>query len=370
MIRVNEPLLTPEDIEAVTNVLGQGFLSGESPPIRAFEDALADLFRRRHAIAVSSGTAALDIMWALSEVAPGDEIIVPSFAIASTIFQAVRQGATLVFVDCDPITWNSSAEYIEPAITSKTKAILAVHTYGLPVDVLTVNKLVAGKNIAVYEDAAEAHGLQVSGLLAGSLSDIAALSFYANKNISSGEGGALLTDSDDLASRARSLRNLSFSKEARFVHHELGWNYRMSAMQAALGLSQLKRLDEVINRRREIADWYHDNLQAEPKIQLPPAQTTSGLNDFWVVGLTLAEELSLSRSEVTAALATYGIETRPFFHPLHLQPFLRKHPTRLTGALENSTRLGSRGFYLPNSLAITKTQVDEICARLTKVLNV
>lgn len=368
MIRVSEPVVTEADIRSVVEILERGFLSGESPPVATFETQVASASNRRFAVAVSSGSAALDVLWSTTGIRPGDEVVVPSFAIASTIFQIVRQGATPVFVDADRGTWNTTADQIEMALSPRTKAVLAVHTYGLPVDMPRVTEICASQNVLVYEDAAEAHGLLIGGQLAGSFGKASILSFYANKNVSSGEGGMLLTDDEATAAEARSLRNLSFSREQRFVHHRMGWNYRMSALQAALGTSQFTRLDETIAKRRLIGTWYRDRLEDLEELDLAPRETHLGLNDYWVFGVVLNENAELSRPQVVDRLLAEGIETRPFFYPLHLQPFLSDSPHIRSSNLKASEFIGARGFYLPNGLAISESTVDKICSTLRGVL--
>jgi len=368
MIRVSEPVVTDADIRSVVEVLEQGFLSGESPPVQAFEKQVASATNRRCAVAVSSGSAALDVLWSTTGIGPGDEVIVPSFSIASTIFQIVRAGATPVFVDVDRETWNTTPEQIRMAISPRTRAVLAVHTYGLPVDMPQVLELCSPQDIAVYEDAAEAHGLLIRGRLAGSFGKASILSFYANKNVSSGEGGMLLTDDEATAAEARSLRNLSFSREQRFIHHRMGWNYRMSALQAALGASQFGRLDETIAKRRLIGTWYRDRLEDLEELDLAPTETPLGLNDYWVFGIVLNESTEVSRQQVVDRLLTEGIETRPFFHPLHLQPFLSDSPHIRSSDLTTTEFIGTRGLYLPNGLAVSESTVDKICSTLRGVL--
>lgn len=368
MIRVSEPVVTDADIRSVVAVLEQGFLSGESPPVETFERQVASATNRRCAVAVSSGSAALDVLWSTTDIGPGDEVIVPSFAIASTIFQIVRAGATPVFVDVDRGTWNTTPEQVKMAISPRTKAVLAVHTYGLPVDMHQVLRFCSPQDIPVYEDAAEAHGLLIRGRLAGSFGKASILSFYANKNVSSGEGGMLLTDDEATANEARSLRNLSFSREERFVHHRMGWNYRMSALQAALGTSQFARLGETISKRRLIGKWYRDRLGDLEELDLAPPETDLGLNDYWVFGVVLNEYSELSRPQLVDRMLSAGIETRPFFHPLHRQPFLSDSRHIQASSLKATEFIGSRGFYLPNGLAISESTIDKICSTLRGIL--
>jgi perosamine synthetase len=368
-IPVNSPLITPEDIAAVVAALEDGWISGDGPVVSDFEEAMAASVGRKHGISVSNGTVAIDIAISALAFQKGDEIIVPSFTIISVINQILREGLVPRFVDCDPLTWNMNTDEVEGLINPRTRAIIAVHTYGLPVDMAPLLKIAEKHNLVVIEDASEAHGLQYDKKTCGSFGLISTFSFYANKHVTSGEGGMIMTDDDEIAKRLRSLKNLCFVPSRRFVHDELGWNGRMSSLQCALAHSQLKRLPTILSRRREIADQYFRQLSNEKYLQLPLAKTKHGLNDFWVFGVVLLSELSGQADAIRTELDKVGVGNRPFFWSLHEQPVLKKFgitPTEKCPITENIAR---SGFYLPNSLAITDEQITYVCDELKRVCN-
>ena len=299
MIPVNEPLLDGNEKKYLMECIDTGWISSEGPFIRKFEEQFARRVGRTHAVAVANGTAALDIAVESLGIGPGDEVILPTFTIISCIVQIVRSGATPVLVDSDPVTWNMDVDQVAAKITSRTKAIMAVHIYGLPVDMNPLIALAKLHNIKLIEDAAQMHGQSYMGKPCGSLGDVSTFSFYPNKHITTGEGGMVVTDDDELAEKARSLRNLCFQANKRFVHERLGWNYRMTNLQAALGLAQLERLDEFVCRKREMGLRYSNLLSELPGIQLPLAQTEYAENIYWVYGLLLENTLNFDAEEAS-----------------------------------------------------------------------
>ena len=271
-------------------------------------------------MAVSNGSGALDIAVAALDLEPGDEVVLPAFTIISPAASVVRAGGVPVLADSNPTTWNIDVGAIEARITPRTRAILAVHIYGLPVDMQGVLALAARHGLRVIEDAAEMHGQTCRGRPCGSFGDLSIFSFYPNKHITTGEGGMLVTDDADLAERCRSLRNLCFQPGRRFVHKELGWNYRMTNLQAALGLAQLERLDEFVARKREMGRRYTEQLADVPGLQLPLARNELAENIYWVYGVVLDDEVGPDADAVCRERAHSGIGTRPFFWPMHEQP--------------------------------------------------
>lgn len=368
-IPVNIPWVTEEDADYVRKAVSEGWISGEGKYVAEFEEAMATLCNRKHAIAVSNGSVAIDLVIEGLGIGPGDEVILPSFAIISCMAQILRNGATPVFVDALHDTWNMDVSQVESLISPKTKAILAVHIYGLPVDMDPLLEIASRHGIPVIEDAAESHGLKYKDRLAGSMGLVSTFSFYANKNITTGEGGMVLTDDDSLGHRIRSLRNLAFIPERRFVHEELGWNSRMSSLQAALGTSQTKRIGEISEKRRALGQRYSLAFQSLPGITLPLASTPQAANDYWVFGLVLDPSHQSSVSELMFALESKGVGTRPFFYPLHLQPLLRSFGFGVrAGSLPISEHLGSQGIYIPNGLGMTDHQIDRVIETVTSVL--
>lgn len=368
MIPVNIPEIRPEDIASVLDSLKDGWISGEGPVISAFESAVADSVSRSFGVAVSNGSDALDLAFKVLDLEPGDEVILPSFAIISCLAPILRMGLIPVFVDVDPRTWNLDVSRLEGAVSKRTKAILVVHTYGLSVDMDPVIEFAAEHGLKVIEDAAEVHGLFYKGRPCGSIGDISTFSFYANKNVTTGEGGMVLTDDPSLAERVRYFRNLTFRPDERFVHDELGWNMRLSSLQAALGIPQVKRVQESVLKRRQIADAYLSALNGVPGLAFQALEDKGERNGYWVVGMTLESHSRFgSAKEAMMALAEAGVGSRPFFFPLHKQPLLSKHSYewRSAGSLEISEHLGRQGFYVPNGLG-TSSEDLQTAVQITK----
>ncbi|MBI9086571.1 MAG: DegT/DnrJ/EryC1/StrS family aminotransferase, partial [Desulfobacterales bacterium] len=299
---------------------------------------------------------------------PGDEVILPAFTIISCAAAVVRAGAVPVVVDADPVTWNMDVARIEEKITPKTRAIMAVHIYGLPVDMRPLMALAEKHGLKVIEDAAETLGQTYRGQPCGSFGDVSVLSFYPNKQVTTGEGGMVLTDDSGLADRSRSFRNLCFEPGRRFVHHQLGWNYRMTNLQAAVGLAQLERLPETVRRKRAIGRRYAENLSAVPGLQLPLAGTDQAENIYWVFGVVMADDGRFDAEAVMARLRDHGIGTRPFFWPMHLQPVFRKMGLFAGESYPVSERLARRGLYLPSGLALTDPQIDTASDALKEIM--
>jgi perosamine synthetase len=349
-IPVNEPSLTGNEKKYLLECIESGWISSEGPFVAEFEEKFAARMGRKHGIAVCNGTAAIDATVEALGIGPGDEVILPSFTIISCVNQIVRSGATPVLVDSQPDTWNMDVASIEAKVTPRTKAIMAVHIFGLPVDMDPLLDVARRYGLKVIEDAAEVHGQTYKGKPCGSFGDVSTFSFYSNKHITTGEGGMILTDDDELAEVCRSLRNLCFKPENRFVHDRLGWNLRMTNMQAALGLAQLEQLDEFVSRKRAMGKIYHQLLKDIPSIQLPLKATDFSKNIYWVFGVVLGEELAIDAKGVMLALKERGIGTRPFFCPMHLQPVLKRLGFFQNEELPNAEKLWNRGFYLPMGL--------------------
>lgn len=367
-IPVNIPDVHEDDIDAVVAVMRAGWISGDAPMVAEFEQKFADLHGKKFGVAVPNGTLAIDLSVSALGISPGDEVIMPSFAIISCVSQVLRLGAKPVFVDADPVTWNMNVETVEDAITNKTRAIMVVHTYGLPVDMDPVMELASRYSIPVIEDAAESHGLMYKDTVCGSMGFISTFSFYANKNITTGEGGMILTDDQALASRLRFFRNLTFNPEQRFVHEELGWNLRFTGIQAAMGLSQLSRLSAAIEKRRRFASVYRDVLQGIEGLEMAPAKTSFGANDYWVVGAVLDGARWGRAAEVAVKLDLVGIQTRPFFFPLHQQPVYKKSDVFQSVSLPVAENLGRQGLYFPNGLGMSDGQIHRAAERIREVL--
>lgn len=364
-IPVNIPLLGDREKELLIECIETGWISSEGPFVEEFESKFSAYIGRKYGIACSSGSAALDIAVAALKIGEGDEVIMPTFTIISPALSLVRAKAKPVLVDSDPITWNMDVTQIESKITDKTKAILIVHIYGLPVDMDPVLKLCKKYNLYLIEDAAEMHGQTYKGKKCGSFGNISIFSFYPNKLITTGEGGMVLTDNLELAERSKKLRNLAFEPDKpRFVHYELGWNYRMTNLQAAIGLAQLEQVEEHINRKRLIGKTYNDGLKDVKGIQLPLEKTDYAENIYWVYGILLKKEFGVNAKEMMKKLAELNIGTRPFFYPMHLQPVFVKMNLFKDTECPISEYISKFGFYLPSGLALIELEQDEIINRI------
>lgn len=368
MIPVNIPLLAGNEAKYLTECIETGWISSEGPFVRRFEEAFAAKVDRRHGIACANGSGALDIAVAAAGIKAGDEVIMPAFTIISPAASIVRAGGVPVLVDSDLATWNMDVDQIESKITSKTKAILVVHLYGLPADMDPILDIARRHSLTVIEDAAEMHGQSYRGKPCGSFGMISTFSFYPNKHITCGEGGMVVTDDESIAQRCRSLRNLCFQPERRFVHEELGWNYRMTNMQAAVGLAQLERLDDHVQRKRQIGRQYHALLAGVDGIQLPLQSTDDAENIYWVFGIVCERSFGLSAADVMNRLAEAKIGTRPFFWPMHRQPVFQRLGLFSNESYPNAEELGRQGFYLPSGLGTTDQQVQQVAETLRSIL--
>jgi len=367
-IPVNEPLLDGKERDYLLECIDSGWISSEGPFIRRFEEQFASRVGRKYGIAVCNGSAALDAAVAALGLRAGDEVILPSFTIISCAAAVVRAGATPVLVDSDPITWNMDAAQVDDAVTPRTRAIMVVHIYGLPVDLDPILEIAQRRGIAVIEDAAEMHGQTYRGRPCGSFGELSTFSFYPNKHVTTGEGGMIVTDDPALAERCRSLRNLCFRPEQRFVHEELGWNLRMTSLQAAVGLAQLERLDEFVLRKRAMGRAYTDMLAGSRGVQLPLARTEYAESIYWVYGLVLDEGVELDARGAMARLADEGIGTRPFFWPMHEQPVFRKRGWFKDERYPVAERLARRGFYIPSGLALSSSQMTTVATAVKALL--
>jgi perosamine synthetase len=368
MIPVNEPLLDGNEERYLAECVKTGWISSEGPFVRKLEEGFAARVGRRHGVAVCNGSVALDVAIAALDIGRGDEVILPSFTIISCAAAIVRAGATPVLVDCEGDTWNTTADRIADRITARTKAIMIVHIYGLPVDMDPVFALAQQHGLRIIEDAAEMHGQTYKGRPCGSLGDVSTFSFYPNKLVTTGEGGMVLTDDSVVVERCRALRNLCFQPGKRFVHEELGWNFRMSNLQAAVGVAQLERLDEFVVRKRRIGAAYQERLRDICGVQLPVERTAYAENIYWVFGIVLDDHVPFDAAEAMRRLAARGVETRPFFWPMHAQPALRKMGLFADEAYPNAERVARRGFYLPSGLSLTEPQVDKVAATVRELM--
>lgn len=340
--------------------IDSGWISSEGPFVQRLEQEFATRMGRRFGIAVANGSVALDAAVAALGIGAGDEVIMPTFTIISCAAAIVRAGATPVLVDSEPGTWNMDLDQLEQKITPRTRAVMAVHIYGLPVDMDALLAITEPRGIKVIEDAAQMHGQTVRGRPCGSFGDMSTFSFYPNKHITTGEGGMIVTDDEGLAERCRSLRNLCFMPHKRFVHEELGWNFRMSNLQAALGCAQLERLDAFILRKRQMGRRFDELLADVPGIQRPLARTTWAENIYWVYGLLIDDAVPYDADEAMRRLTAQGVGCRPFFWAMHEQPIFRRMGLFAEEHYPVAEKMARRGFYLPSGLALSESQICRV----------
>lgn len=367
MIPVAEPGISAHDIELVNDALASGWISSAGKYLDLFEDRWAAYCGMPHGIAVSNGSVALDVAVALLGLEPGDEVIMPTFTIISPAQSVVRAGGVPVLVDSEPLTWQMDAGQIEARITPRTRAILVVHIYGHPADMDPILDIARRHGLLVIEDAAEVHGAEYKGRRCGGLGDISTFSFYANKLVTTGEGGMVLVRTSELAERAKGLRNLCFQKKQRFLHEELGYNFRMTNLQAALGVGQIERMSAIVERKRAIAARYSELLADTVGIVLPTERPWAR-NVYWVYGIVLDESTGLDAAALAARLGQRGIETRPFFLGMHEQPVFRRMGLFDGEHYPVAERLARQGLYLPSGLTISDGQISEVAAALKACL--
>jgi len=365
---VNEPLLDGNEEKYLRECIKSGWISAEGPFVQELEKRFAKVVGRKHGIAVCNGTAAIDAAVEALEIGHGDEVILPTFTIISCINQIVRSGAMPILVDSDPVTWNLNADQIEEKITERTKAILVPHIYGLPADMQKILELARHHKLEVIEDAAEVLGQTYLGKPCGSFGTLSTFSFYSNKHLTTGEGGMIVTDDDVLADKLRGIRNLCFQPGKRFVHERLGWNLRMTNLQAALGLAQLERLDEFVQKKRAMGEQYQRLLSGVNALQLPLKSNNHADNIYWVFGVVLQPESGLSAVRITTELINRGIGTRPFFWPMHEQPVLQKMGLFRGEFYPVAEKLARSGFYLPSGLKLSTQNIERAASTLKHII--
>jgi len=369
MIPVNQPKLDGREKELLAECIRSGWISSDGPFVAEFERKFADYIGTKHGVAVCNGTAALETALFAAGVGKGDEVIMPAFTIISCALAAIRLGAIPVLVDAEADTWNMDVSQIESRLSPKTKAIMPVHIYGHPVDMDPLLDIAKKRNLVVVEDAAEAHGAEYKGRKCGALGHISAWSFYANKIITTGEGGMVLTSDVKMAKRAESYRNLCFRPEKRFYHTELGYNFRLTNLQAAVGVAQMERIDEFIQIKRRLGEYYRQKLLklkgVKCQIEKPWAKMV-----YWMYCIELDSALGLNAQNVMDALAKKEISTRPFFIGLHQQPALRELGLFKEEHYPVTERISRQGLYLPSGLALTEKQIDQVVAVLDEILNI
>lgn len=365
-IPVCEPALLGNEAEYVIDAVSSGWISSSGSYVSKFEEMFAEYCGAKHAIAVCNGTVALHLALVALGVGPGDEVLVPDFTMISSAFAVCYTGAMPVFVDADRSTWNISIEDVERKITARTKAIIPVHIFGNPCDMEQLRSLAEKHGIALLEDAAEAHGAEFNGKRAGVLGDIAAFSFFANKNITTGEGGIVVTDNEKLARSCRYYKNICFSLNAPrdYLHLDIGFNYRMSNLHAAIGVAQVEKADDYRNMRIRNGLLYRELLSEISGVYLQEDQP-SGKNVFWMNGVVIEpSEFGHSRDELILYLREQKIDTRLFFNGMHRQPALQKFGCECSGLYPASDWLADNGFYLPSASSLSAGEIKRVCTEI------
>jgi len=366
-IPVFEPEITQEDRAAVMRALEAGEISGSGGKnLEEFERTFAEFCGCRHGVATTSGTTALHLASQVAGFGPGDEVLVSTCTNIGTVLGLYHLGAVPVPVDCESKTWNLDLELLESLITAKTKGILPVHFLGHPVDMDRLMPIARKHRLVVLEDAAEAHGAKIRGKTVGAHGDMACFSFYANKVITTGEGGMVVTNDDVLAEQLRLFRNLGFT-QPRFRHEVAAYNFRMTAYQAALGRSQLSRIDAIVEAKRRVAFLYQQALAGVPGLQLPSEEPWAH-HVYWMYGVRLLSEAGVTRDQLVLKLRSEGVDTRTFFCPMDQQPcFAKRIPSRLSPCLV-AADLWESGLLLPSSHTLQEAEIERIAKTVRKAL--
>ncbi len=368
MIPVNQPLLNGREKELLAECINSGWISSDGPFVCKFEQLFSSYIGVDYGIAVCNGTAALETALFAAGIGKGDEVILPSFTIISCVLAILRLGAIPVLVDAESDTWNMDVTQIESKITRKTKGIMPVHIYGHPVDMDPVMQIAKKHNLIVIEDAAEVHGAEYKNRKCGSIGDIAAFSFFANKIITTGEGGMVITRNKKMSERAKSYRNLCFKPERRFYHTELGNNYRITNLQAAIGVAQMGRIDEFIKIKRRLGQYYKKRFSSIKGIKTQ-VEKSWAKTVYWMYCIELADCLGINADEMITALKQRGIEARPFFIGMHQQPVLQNLGLFKGQNYPVTEKISAQGLYLPSGLALKETQIDEVVSAVEAIIS-
>ena len=366
MIPVFEPDIGDEEIAAVVEAIRRGEISGSfGESIPRFEEAFARYCDCKFGVAVSSGTAALHLAVASLELKPGDEILVSASTNIATALAAYHNNLLAIPVDSEPRTWNLDVDLIESMITPKTRAIIPVHLFGRAVDMERVGKIARKHNLVVIEDCAESHGATIGDRKTGSFGEMGCFSFYANKIITTGEGGMIVTNNASLAEKLKLLRNLAFTTP-RFRHELAGYNFRMTGYQAAMGLVQCRKIENIIAEKIRVAKTYDRSLGEVRGLQLPAA-AENGRHVYWMYGVVVQPEFGISRDELQRQLRDSGIDTRTFFCPMNLQPALQKQPGYRRVECPVAESLWKNGLYLPSSQTLSEKAIQQIADTVSRI---
>lgn len=361
-IPISEPSITERDIASVTRAVKSGWVSSQGEYLKLFESNFARYIGTKYALTTCNGTVALHLVLESLGIKEGDEVIVPDFTFIATANAVAYTGAKPVLVDIERDTWCIDPASVRKALTSRTKAIIPVHLYGHPADMGEINKIAKENNLYVVEDAAEAHGATYEGKKVGGLGQSGVFSFYGNKIITTGEGGMITTNDDAFYEKAKNLRDHAMSPEKRYWHTEVGYNYRMTNLQAALGVAQLERIEKLIKKKRQIFGWYHDALKDVEGISLN-VEKKWARNVYWMVCLVLDDALGVQRDDLMKSLKSRNIDSRPFFYPMSQMPMYKN------GTINPTTYdISRRGLNLPSSVKVQRHDVEYIASAIKDIL--
>ena len=366
-IPVNRPLLNENDVNSVSLTVKSGWVSSGSK-ITEFEKRFANYANKKYASCVSSGSAALEIAIKSLNISCGDEVITPAFSIISNSNAIIKNLAKPILVDTDLDTWNIDINQMEKKISSKTKAIMLPHIYGFPNDMDKIQKICRLYKLYLIEDASEMIGQKYKKKVCGSFGDVSTFSFYVNKHITTGEGGMIVTNDKKIHNKINELKNLSFGKKNRFNHDDIGWNYRFTNLQAALGLSQLNRIKQIVKKKIQIGQFYYDNLIDNNKIIIQPKELSYAENIYWVFGILLKSNTKYKLNEIRKKLKNKNIETRSFFWPMNKQFIYNKMGLFRKEKYPSAEYLANNGFYIPSGLGITKREQIYIVKQINSII--
>ncbi len=365
MIPVCVPLLNGKELEYLQECITTNWISSRGRYVEQFERKFSEYCNCKFGITTTNGTSSIHLALTSIGLKKDDEVIVPAFTMIGSVFPITYCGAKPVLVDSDPETWTINVNQIEEKISEKTKAIMPVHIYGHPCDMDPILKIARNNDLYVIEDAAEAHGAEYKGKKTGGIGDIGCFSFYANKIITCGEGGMMVTNDEEIAKHALSLKDLSFEsgKGRVYLHSEVGYNYRLTNLQAAVGLAQFERINELIEMRRKNALLYKELLKGSRGLSFP-VEKEWAKNVYWMFSILVENQFQLNRDELMDELAKKGIETRPFFIPMHKQPVFRNMNLFRGEKYPVAEALSEKGLYLPSSSGLKKGDITYVCESL------
>ncbi len=358
-IPIAEPCLNGNELKYVTECIKTGWISSTGSYVIRFEEEFSKFCQATYGIACSNGTTALHLALICLGIGNEDEVIVPIFTFIATANVVTYTGAKPIFVDCRKDTWNIDTEKIEEKIIEKTKAILPVHLYGEPVDMDSILKIAKKYNLYVIEDACESHGAKYNGKMVGTIGNIGCFSFYGNKIITTGEGGMLITNDEKIAEKVKVLRDHGMAKDKKYFHPMIGYNYRMTNLQAAVGVAQLERIDEILQKKKEINNLYNSLLSEIDGI-IFQSHNKKSESVCWMYSVLIDEKTAkISRDELIIRLKESGIDSRPFFYPIHIMP-----PYKSSERFPVAESISKQGISLPSSVNLTPKDIERIVSKI------